>query len=256
MRPFLILFFMFFSLSPAYAGYASIVYDYSNNKIVHDENSTTQNIPASLTKMMTLYLLFERLHSENLSLNDNFYPSLKSVNAPATKIGVRYKNPIKVEDVIQALIVQSANDVAVMIAENLAGTEENFALLMTDKAKHLGMNNTMFYNASGLPHAPQNVSTARDILILSLALYNDFPEYYHYFSTRMFTYGKRTFKNHNHMLETYEGITGIKTGYIRASGFNIAASKEINGHIYFGVVMGMKDRFARDRKMEIGRAHV
>ncbi len=230
--------------------YAAIVIDAQNGSVLHSRHADARRYPASLTKMMTLYMVFEALEKGRISLDDGMKISRRAAGQPASKVGLRAGRTIKVRDAILSLVTKSANDVATVVAENLAGTEVEFARQMTKKARQLGMTKTTFRNASGLPHRKQ-VTTARDMARLSRALLRHYPQYYDYFSTRFFQYAGRRFKNHNALLRSYGGTDGIKTGYIRASGFNLAASAERNGRRVIAVVFG--GRSARTRNKEVER---
>ncbi|HET8790270.1 MAG TPA: D-alanyl-D-alanine carboxypeptidase [Modicisalibacter sp.] len=228
--------------------YAGIVVDVESGGILYAENADELRYPASLTKMMTLYLLFEALEEDTLTLEDTFPVSAHAASQPASKLWVQPGDEISVEKAILALIVTSANDVAVVVAEGLAGSERSFAVQMTDKAWALGMQDTVFRNASGLPDDAQ-ITTARDMLILSLRLMNDFPQYYDYFSRTRFTYRDTTHTGHNRLLSSYAGADGLKTGYIRASGFNVATSAVRDGRRIVSVVMGGFTSRSRDAHM-------
>lgn len=235
-------------LSTANAKYASIVIDADSGKVLHEANADTLNYPASLTKMMTLYMVFSALNSKKISLATRWKVSWAASRQPPSKLGLKKGQTITVENCILALTTKSANDVAVVVAEGLAGSELRFAQKMTLQARRLKMKRTTFRNASGLPH-PKQKTTARDISTLALALMRDFPEHYRYFSTRAFKYGRRFYKNHNKLLYSYRGTDGIKTGYIRASGYNLAASTVRDGRRLIGVVMGGRTSRARNRHM-------
>lgn len=230
----------------AQARYASIVVDYDTGRVLHETNADTRNYPASLTKMMTLYLAFEALERGDLKLNQRLKVSRRAAGMPAAKLGLKYGEQITVKNAILALVTKSANDAAVVMAETLAGKETKFARMMTRKARALGMKRTSFRNASGLPNRRQ-MSTARDMATLARALIQDFPTYYRYFSTKQFSYKGRKYRNHNRLLKSYSGADGIKTGYIRASGFNLAASVKRDGRRLIAVVFGGKTPRSRDR---------
>lgn len=232
----------------AQAGYASIVIEADSGRVLYavDENET--NYPASLTKMMTLYLVFEALDAGTLKLDQALPVSSHAAGRPPSRLGLRPGQSIRVRDAILALTTKSANDAAVVLAEALGGTEAAFARKMTTKARELGMASTVFRNASGLPDRAQ-VSTARDLARLSQALIHHHPERYHYFSARSFSWGGRTYGTHNHLLNDYGGVDGIKTGYIRASGFNVATSAVRGGQRLIAVVMGGETASLRDRHM-------
>lgn len=232
----------------AAARYASIVVDADTGQVLHAVNADTRNYPASLTKMMTLYMVFEALENGTLTLDQQLAVSRRASGMPPSKLGLKRGQTISVEDAILALSTKSANDVAVVVAEALAGKETTFAKKMTEKARKLGMNRTTFRNASGLPNRGQK-STARDMVRLAKALMDHYPQYYHYFSTRSFTYKGRTYRTHNRLLKSYKGTDGIKTGYTRASGFNLVSSVERNGRRIIAVVLGGKTSRSRDRHM-------
>jgi D-alanyl-D-alanine carboxypeptidase len=226
----------------------SIVIDAETGQVLNEENPDSITYPASLTKMMTLYLTFEALNAGRLRLDQYLAVSYAAASRAPTKLGLRPGESIAVQDLILGLVTRSANDAACVLAEGLAGSEPVFAEHMTRKARSLGMNSTIYRNASGLPD-PDQYTTARDQLQLALALYRDFPREYRYFSTREFYFRGNTIHNHNHLLDWYEGADGIKTGYIGASGFNLAASAVRNGHRLIGVIMGGPSAGTRDREM-------
>jgi D-alanyl-D-alanine carboxypeptidase len=228
--------------------YAAVVIDAVSGEVLHAVNADKRNYPASLTKMMTLYLVFEALDSGQLALDQPLKVSRRAARQPPSRLGVGRGKTIAVDDAILALVTKSANDVAAVIAESLGGSEREFAKIMTRKARSLGMSRTTFRNASGLPHSKQ-LTTARDLAQLARALLTDFPHYYHYFGTRAFTYAGRTHRNHNKLLKSFPGTDGIKTGYIHASGFNLAASVERDGRRLIGVIMGGRSARSRDRQM-------
>lgn len=228
--------------------YASIVIDVESGKVLHESRADVRNYPASLTKMMTLYLLFEALDRGELSLDSKLKASKRAAQQPATNLALKAGDTITVEEAIKALIIRSANDVATVVAEALGGTESKFAQMMTKRAHELGMANTTFRNASGLPDEGQK-STARDLATLAIALLRDFPHYYHYFSATKFTYKGRTYTTHNRLMQSYEGADGLKTGYIRASGFNLATSAVRNGRRLVAVVLGGRTAQTRDAHM-------
>jgi len=232
----------------AQAKYASLVVDADTGQILHATNSETRNYPASLTKMMTLYMIFDRLEKKRWSLATKLKVSRRAARQPASKLGLRAGSTITVKQAILALATKSANDVATTVAENISKRERNFALKMTAKARSLGMSKTTFRNASGLPHRAQ-MSTAKDMSILARALLRDFPQYYHYFSTKTFKYRGVTHRTHNKLLKTYPGADGFKTGYIRASGFNLVASATRGGRRIIGVVFGGRSSRQRNQHM-------
>lgn len=235
--------------NPAQAGYAAIVVDADSGRVLHSRNPDTPNFPASLTKMMTLFMTFEALQQGRLKLNQPLRVSRRAAGQPASKLGLKEGERITVEDAIRALSVKSANDIATVIAEALGGTEVKFAQMMTQRARALGMTRTSFRNASGLPNRRQK-STARDMSILARALIDRFPSNYAYFSEPSFRYKGKKYSNHNSLLKNYAGTDGIKTGYIRASGFNLVASAERDGVRLIGVVFGGKTANRRDRHMQ------
>ena len=236
------------SASPGLAKYASVIMDAETGRVVHAVNANTRNYPASLTKMMTLYMVFEALEDGRLSMDRRLKVSARAARQPSSKLGLRKGQTITVEQAILAMVTKSANDVAATVAEALSGSERNFALAMTATARRLGMKRTIFRNASGLPHRGQQ-STARDMAVLARALITDYPRHYHFFSIKTFTFGGIRHRNHNKMIATYDGADGIKTGYIRASGFNLVASAKRGGRRLIGVVFGGRSPRARDRHM-------
>src|SRR5690606_2366338 len=233
------------SANPKYAG---IVVDAKTGKVLYEDHADAPRYPASLTKMMTLYLIFEALESGRLSKNSPITFSRNAAAEPPTKLGVPAGKSITVEQAILALVTKSANDVATAVAETLGGSEANFARMMTNKARQLGMTSTTFRNAHGLPNSEQK-TTARDMARLGIALRDHFPQYYDYFSTRSFTYAGRKIGNHNNLLGRVKGVDGIKTGYIRASGFNLVTSVATGGRSIVAVVMGGKTARSRDAHM-------
>ncbi len=228
--------------------YASIVVDAESGNILYSRRADSQRYPASLTKMMTLYELFQALEEGRVQMTDSFAVSASAANQAPSKLGLRAGTRIKVEDCILGLVIQSANDVAVVIAEGLAGSERSFAKQMTEQAATLGMNRTVYRNASGLPD-PGQITTARDLSMLAFALYRDFPQYTHYFATESFVWGGHRYKTHNHLLGKINGVDGLKTGYTRASGFNLATSAVRDGHRIIAVVMGGRSAGSRDVHM-------
>ena len=216
--------------------------------ILSSQAPDTPRYPASLTKMMTLYVLFGCLRDGKITLTSDLVVTPHAEVQAPTKLGLKQGSTIKVEDAIKALVTQSANDAAVTIAENLAGTEENFARYMTQAARSIGMTKTTFRNASGLPNDEQ-VTTARDMATLATHLIHDYPEYYGVFETRYFTYSGRKYRNHNHLLFSYKGTDGIKTGYTQASGFNLTASVHRGNKHLIAVVLGGKTGSQRDAAM-------
>ncbi|MDA8000852.1 MAG: D-alanyl-D-alanine carboxypeptidase [Alphaproteobacteria bacterium] len=233
------------SAETAEARYASIVIEAESGRVLHAVNADTKNYPASLTKMMTLYMTFDALERGELSLNDKLKVSRRAAGMTPSKLGLGAGTSIAVEDAIYALVTKSANDVAVVLAERLGGTEIEFAKMMTSRARDLGMKSTSFRNASGLPNRGQ-LSTAHDMARLSQALLYDHGAHYHYFATKSFRWGGRVYRSHNRLLDKLPGTDGLKTGYIRASGFNIAASTERGGVRLITVVFGGQTGALRD----------
>lgn len=226
--------------------YASIVIDAVSGEVLHADKADRRAYPASLTKMMTLYLLFEAVDQGRLKMNQKLPVSRRAAGMPPSKIGLKRGQSIRVRDAIRALVTKSANDVAVVVAEALGGSEQKFARIMTEKARKLGMTRTTFRNASGLPNN-QQLSTARDMARLAVSLQRHFPHHYRVFSTKSFSYKGRKYKNHNKLLTNYSGTDGIKTGYTHASGFNLAASTLRDGRRLIAVVFGGKTAKSRDR---------
>lgn len=231
-----------------HAGISSIVVEAGNGEVLQEEGADERRYPASLTKMMTLYMVFKALDSGKLSLDQRFRISRYAASRPPTKLGLRPGQRVRLEELILGLVTRSANDAAVAIAEGMAGTEKAFARRMTAQARELGMASTAFQNASGLPDRRQ-YTTARDMARLAGALLQEFPEHYGFFSTRRFAFRGQVYRNHNRLLENYPGADGIKTGYIRASGYNLAASAMRHGKRVVAVVLGGKSPLQRDRVM-------
>jgi D-alanyl-D-alanine carboxypeptidase len=225
--------------------YAAVVMDAASGEETLAINADEPRYPASLTKMMTLYLAFDALERGQLSMNTRIRVSRHAAGQEPSKLGLRAGSSITVRDAVLALITKSANDAAAALGERLGGSEVQFGRLMTRKARQLGMRDTSFRNASGLPDANQ-VTTARDIAILSRALYRDFPQRYAYFRIRQFTWNGQLIQGHNRVLDEYDGADGLKTGFIRASGFNLAASAERNGRRMIAVVFGGASSRERD----------
>ena len=240
--------FILFSAHPALAKYASIIVDADTGIVLHEINADTRNYPASLTKMMTIYMVFEALKDGRFTLNKKLHVSKRASGQTPSKLGLKKGATITVRDAILALVTKSANDVATVIAESLGEDEANFSRMMTRKAKEIGMSSTTFRNASGLPNRRQ-LSTARDLSVLAQGLITDYSEYYHFFAIQAFTYNDKTYKNPNKLLDTYNGADGIKTGYIRASGFNLAASAVRYDKRLVGVVMGGRSAKSRNVHM-------
>lgn len=234
------------SANPKYAG---IVIDAKTGKVLYSEAPDELRYPASLTKMMTIYLTFEALEAGKISKGTLVPVSKHAAGEPPSKLGVRPGSKLTVEQAVQALVTRSANDVATALGEFLGGSEDRFARMMTQKARALGMTRTVYRNAHGLPNTAQ-LTTARDQARLGLALRQHFPQYYDYFSTRSFRYGKQAIGNHNRLLGAVRGVDGIKTGYTRASGFNLVTSAQADGRSVVGVVLGGRSGAARDQQMK------
>ncbi|WP_169822883.1 D-alanyl-D-alanine carboxypeptidase [Methyloligella halotolerans] len=224
---------------------SAIVVDMNNGEVLFARSADTKRYPASLTKIMTLYVLFGYLRDGRITLDSELTITPHAASQPPTKLGLKPGSTIRTEDAIKSLVTKSANDMAAAVAENLAGTESNFARIMTQQARAIGMKNTVFKNASGLPNNAQ-VTTARDMAILGERIMRDYPEYYHYFSLTSFSYKGRSYRNHNHLLGNYSGTDGIKTGFIRASGFNLTASCRRDGKHLLTVVLGGSTSGGRD----------
>jgi D-alanyl-D-alanine carboxypeptidase len=228
--------------------FSSIIVDANSGATLTASNPDASRHPASLTKIMTLYLLFERLESGKMTLDTQMPVSEHASEQAPTKLGLRPGQGIRVEDAIKGIVTRSANDAAVVIAEAIGGDEEDFCKLMTRKARALGMTKTVYVNASGLPDDAQ-ITTARDQSILGRAIQDRFPRYYHYFSTEAFNYHGQSIRNHNHLLGSVDGVDGIKTGYTRASGFNLVTSIRRGNRHLIGVVMGGHSGGSRDAIM-------
>lgn len=228
--------------------YASFVMEEVSGRVLFSRNADKQLYPASLAKIMTLYIIFEELQGKNLALNSRVSISKLAASRSPSKLYLKPGESISVEEAILSLVTKSANDVATAIAEKISVSEPEFAKRMTRKAKALGMSRTIFKNASGLPNRSQK-STARDMAKLGIAIRRDFPEYFHYFSNEFFLYKGQKYKNHNRLLKAFKGTDGIKTGYIGASGFNLVASTERDGVRLIGVVFGGKTSKSRDLHM-------
>ena len=227
---------------------AAIVVDMNSGRILREQASTTPRAPASLTKMMTLYVLFSYMRAGAVSPDSELVVTPYAASQAPTKLNLKPGATIRAADAVNALVTLSANDAAVTIAENLAGTEANFARVMTRKAQELGMMSTLFRNASGLPNDEQ-VTTARDMAVLAQHLIRDFPEYYGCFQTKYFAYHGRRYRNHNRLLFGYKGTDGIKTGYTRAAGFNLTASVRRDDKHLVAVVLGGRTGGQRDAAM-------
>lgn len=230
------------------ANTSSIIIDANSGEVLSSSAADTLRYPASLTKLMTLYITFDALDKGILRLNDKLPVSRNAANKAPSKIGVRAGTKIKVETAVLAVVVKSANDCAAVLAEGLGYSEENFAKTMTQVAHELGMRNTTFKNASGLPNKEQK-TTARDMAILGAAMYHHFPKYYKLFATKSFSYEGRTYYTHNHILKSFAGADGMKTGFTNAAGYNIVTSAERNGKRVIAVTMGHDSAKLRDKKV-------
>jgi len=227
--------------------YAGIVMDAKSGKVLYESAADAARYPASVTKVMTLYVLFQELNAGNIKLSDKMPVSKHAAAAVPTKLGVKSGSSISVENAIKAIVTLSANDIARVVAEYISGSESKFAERMTATARGLGMKRTTYRNASGLPDSSQ-VTTVRDQAILGAAVYQHFPQYYEYFQTKSFSYGKRTYGNHNRLLGE-RGVDGIKTGYTNASGFNLLTAARQDGHHIVVVGFGFNSSGARDAKV-------
>jgi D-alanyl-D-alanine carboxypeptidase len=228
--------------------YAALVIDANTGETLHERYADAPRFPASLTKIMTLYVLFEDLQSGRFKLDSPLSVSANAAAQAPSKVGVKAGSTIKVEDAIQALTTKSANDVSVVVAENVAGSVSAFAARMNRAADAIGMKSTTFRNPNGLPD-PNQITTARDLAKLSQAVQDRFPQYYKYFGVRSFTYKGTKYRNHNKLLGSVEGVDGIKTGYTRASGFNLVTSVRRGDRHLIAVVMGGKTGASRDAEM-------
>jgi D-alanyl-D-alanine carboxypeptidase (penicillin-binding protein 5/6) len=227
----------------------AVVMDARTGEILYAERADSPRYPASVTKVMTMYLAFEALAAGRLHLSDTLVVSPLAAAQPPTKLGLRAGESITVEDALNAMAVHSANDMAMAIAEKIGGSEARFADLMTLKAQQLGMTNTRYVNPNGLPDSRQ-VSTAHDIAILTRSVIRDYPQYYRFFSQESFTYRGKTMFNTNHLLGKMPGVDGLKTGFTNAAGFNLAASAVRNGHRLIAVVMGSSSGTVRNANVE------
>lgn len=243
----------------ASASVSSIMIDAENGDVMYEMNADERRYPASLTKLMTLYITFNALENNHIKLTDKLKVSRTAAGRSPSKLGVRAGETITVKDAIMAVIVKSANDCATVLAEHFAPTEADFAVLMTNTARKLGMKNTTFKNASGLPNSQQK-TTARDMAVLAMAVYHHFPQYYKWFSAKSFQYKGRTIGGHNYILKTFAGADGMKTGYTAASGYNIITSAKRSGKRVIAVTMGHNSVGERDKKvsrmMDKGLTHM
>lgn len=237
-----------FSSAAHAGGYAAVVVDAATGQVVQSVNPDEQNHPASLTKMMTLYLTFQALQNGHLRLDQQMPVSSWAANKSPTKLGLLNGQTISVQDCILGMVTKSANDAATVMAEGLGGSEAHFAEMMTAQARLLGMDNTHFNNASGLPD-PGQLTSASDMVKLAMALYRDFPQDSHYFATTEFVFRGQVVHGHNHLMDRYPGMDGLKTGFTDGSGFNLASTAVRNGHRLFGVVLGGRTAVMRDNLM-------
>ncbi|GGE47352.1 penicillin-binding protein [Agaricicola taiwanensis] len=228
--------------------YAAIVVDAKNGRVLHQDSADAHRYPASLTKIMTLYILFEELQRGRVKLDTPMRATANAAAQPPSKLGLRPGDVITAEDAIKALVTKSANDVAVVIGEHIEGSESAFARRMTRTARAIGMTRTTFRNASGLPDSEQK-TTARDLAVLARTIQEHYPRYFAYFSTRSFSWKGRVHGNHNKLLGRVPGVNGIKTGFIRASGFNLSTNVERDGRHIVAVVMGGRSGASRDARM-------
>ena len=228
--------------------YTEILINAKTGNIIHQYNALVYNYPASLTKLMTLYLTFESLNKNKLSLDQKLIVSRRAAKQPRSNIRLKENDIITVREAILAIIIHSANDAAVVLSEANAGSEWFFTELMNKKAKKLGMYNTYFRNASGLHHDDQ-FTNARDMAILALKIKERFPQYFDLFNKTAFRYKKDLYTTHNHLVVKFKAVNGMKTGYTRKSGFNLISSAQYNGNEIIGVIMGAKSRHIRDKNM-------
>ncbi|MGQ5702722.1 D-alanyl-D-alanine carboxypeptidase family protein [Sandaracinobacteroides sp. A072] len=229
--------------------YAAFLADAETGEVLYSRHADAQRFPASITKVMTLYMVFERLAAGTLKLDDRVVFSENAARQQPSKLGLKPGESLTVDQAIRSLATKSANDVSVALAEHVAGSVPEFGRLMTARAKTLGMSNSHFVNPHGLPDARQ-VTSARDIFILSRAMIQHFPQYYQYFQQQQFAFGNQVLRNHNHLLRTMPGVDGIKTGFTRAAGFTLAASAVRDGRRLIAVVLGGPSRVARDSNVE------
>ncbi|QAU25537.1 D-alanyl-D-alanine carboxypeptidase [Dyella sp. M7H15-1] len=233
----------------AHAGYAAIVIDPVTGEVLSAVNADEQNYPASLTKMMTLYLTFQALQNGKLKVDQELSVSTWAASRAPTKLDLRAGQTISVNDCILGMVTKSANDAATVVAESLGGgSESKFADMMNAQAALLGMSSSHFANANGLPD-PDNRTSARDMVKLAMALYKDFPQYTHYFATKEFVFRGQLIRGHNNLMDRYPGMDGLKTGFTDASGFNLASTAVRDGHRLFAVMLGGRSARARDNLM-------
>ena len=244
------------SSSSAFAGslysaprYAAILIDHGTGEVLYARRADERRYPASITKVMTLYVAFEEMAAGRLHLDDRIRISRHAWAQPPSKLGLKAGTTISVRDAFGVIATKSANDIAVALAEHVSGSEAAFAARMTATARRLGMTGTLFRNASGLPD-PDHVTTARDIAILSRAMLRDFPDQYPVFSQEQYRFRGMAVANHNHLLRTMPGVDGIKTGFTNAAGFTLAASAVREGRRLVAVVLGGPSRLGRDNNVQ------
>ena len=240
--------FLIFHSLPAQARYAAIVIDADSGRVVHEVEATQRWYPASLTKVMTIYMTFKAIEAGRLHFDDTLTVSAHASRQPNSKLGLRHGQTISVDQAIMAVTTRSANDAAVVLAERVGGTESNFAYMMTEQAHRMGMNSSSFQNASGLPDEGQ-ISSARDLALLSATLIKDFPQYYRFFGATEFAYKGRLLPNTNRILKTYPDADGLKTGFTCGSGYNLIASAKRNGRRLIGVLLGAHSSSERFQQM-------
>ena len=241
---------LLFYTASSHAERASLIIDANTNKVLHAYNVNLPSFPASLTKLMTIYLILEAIENNKLSFSHELTISAHAAAQTGSVIGLKEGKTISVIELALALIVKSANDAAVVAAEALSATEEDFVDAMNLRARMLGMKDTVFRNASGLPD-PEQVTTARDMAALALSIYHRFPRHFHMFSANSFTYGKKTYKTHNHFMLKYSGAYGLKTGFTCNAGFNLVTLVNRKDQPMIGVILGETSKNKRDSLMEV-----
>ncbi len=247
---YLLILWLCLTTAASHAERASLVVDANTKKVLHAKNINLPAYPASLTKLMTLYLMFEAFDRQKLSLQDQLTVSKTAQKQKGSRLGLKEGKSITAKEVVLALIVRSANDAAIVAAETLAGNEKNFVKQMNLRAKILGMKDTVFKNASGLPD-PEQVTTARDLAVLAIALQKRFPRYFHFFSVKTFSYKNKTYKTHNHFAVNYSGAHGLKTGYTCHAGYNLVTLVRRKKKQLIGIVLGEESKTKRDNLMRI-----
>lgn len=239
-----------FCAGNSHASVSSIMVDADSGDVLYEQNADERRYPASLTKLMTLYITFNALENNHIKLTDKLKVSRTAAGRSPSRLGVRAGETITVKDAVMAVIVKSANDCATVLAEHFSKSEADFAVLMTGTAKKLGMKDTTFKNASGLPNSKQK-TTARDMAVLAMAVYHHFPQYYKWFSAQSFSYKGKKIYGHNNILKTFSGADGMKTGYTAASGYNIITSAHRHNKRVIAVTMGHKYLNERDKKVSL-----